>query len=99
MKIKSITDIITNSSSEVFCYKIDQEYEDLKKAVPEMEFTEFRTLDDIKKFVTSKVYYGWCFSGWGVQCSNGEDYIPEPDHDFYNSDYEDFIEKLKKENL
>ena len=49
MKIKSITDIITNSSSEVFCYKIDQEYEDLKKAVPEMEFTEFRTLDDIKK--------------------------------------------------
>lgn len=96
MKIKSITDIITNSSSEVFCYKIDQEYEDLKKAVPEMEFTEFKTLEDIRKFVTSKDYYGWEFSGYEIQCSNGEENVPEPEYDFYSYDNEWLIERLKK---
>jgi hypothetical protein len=96
MKIKSITDIITNSSSEVFCYKIDQEYEDLKKAVPEMEFIEFRTLEDIRKFITSDDYYGWEFSGCEIQCSNGEENVPEPEYDFYSYDNKWLIDKLKK---
>lgn len=96
MKIKSITDIITNSSSEVFCYKIDQEYEDLKKAVPEMKFTEFRTLEDVRKFVTSKDYYGWdIISDSESQCNHGES-CPEPDYDFYSIDNEWLIDKLKK---
>lgn len=96
MKIKSITDIITNSSSEVFCYKIDQEYEGLKKAVPEMEFIEFKTLEDIRKFVISKDYYGWEFSGCEIQCSNGEENVPEPEYDFYGYEGEWLIDKLKK---
>ena len=96
MKIKSITDIITNSSSEVFCYKIDQEYEDLKKSVPEMEFTEFRTFEDIRKFVTSKDYYRWNFSGYEIQYSNGEENIPEPKYDLYSYDNDWLIDDLKK---
>ena len=96
MKIKSITDIITNSSSEVFCYKIGQEYKDLKKVIPEMEFTEFKTLEDIIKFVTSEDYYGWEFSDSEIQCSNWEENVPEPDYDFYSYDNRWLIDKFKK---
>lgn len=97
MKIKSITDIITNSSSEVFCYKIDQEYEDLKKAVPEMKFIEFRTLEDVRKFVASEDYYGWdIIFDSDSQCNHGEN-CPEPDFDFYSCENEWLIlDKLRK---
>ena len=36
MKIKSKSDVITNSSNEVFCFKMDEDYEELKREIPEI---------------------------------------------------------------
>ena len=70
-KIKSITDVITNSSTEVFCYKLDDpEYERIKKAIPWLYWDEFRTEEDIKKIVMDPDYYELPWLS-GVQCDHG----------------------------
>lgn len=57
MKIKSITDVITNSSSEVFIISLsDPLYEKIKNIT---EFIEVRNLDSLKDFVLSKDYCGF----------------------------------------
>lgn len=82
MKIKSITDVITNSSNEVFCYKIDSfEYKKFKELIPEVQFIEFKTWEDIRNYVTNKDYFEWDLTKW-AQCTHGEGAI-EPKNDFY----------------
>ena len=95
MKIKSKSDVITNSSNEVFCFKMDEEYEELKREVPEFVYTEFKTWDDIRKYVTDENYWEWDFTKW-AQCEHGEGAV-EPKHDFYGG-YEnrEFIDALKE---
>jgi len=51
MKIKSITYVITNSSSEVYCYKLDDPRYQKAKKLNYLIWTEFRTEEDIKKFI------------------------------------------------
>jgi hypothetical protein len=77
MKLRSITDVITNSSTEVFCYKInDPEYQEIKKDVPWLPWTEFKTEDDIKNLVMDPDYWGLPWAG-GVQCDHGpEEALP-----------------------
>ena len=95
MKIKSKSDVITNSSNEVFCFKMDEEYEELKREVPEFVFTEFKTWDDIRKYVTDENYSEWNLTGW-AQRTHGEGDV-EPEYDFYGS-YGNggFVDYLKK---
>ena len=94
MKIKSKSDVITNSSNEVFCFKMDEDYEELKREIPEIVFTEFKTWDDIRKYVTDENYWEWDLTRW-AQCEHGEGAV-EPKHDFYGG-YEnrEFIDALK----
>lgn len=57
LKIKSISDVITNSSSEVFVVNLSCPlYEEIKKIT---DFTEFPNLESVKNFILSKDYYGW----------------------------------------
>lgn len=69
MKLRSVTDVITNSSTEVFCYKIDDpEYQEIKTAIPWLYWDEFKTEDDIKEMVMDPSY-------WGIPWGN-----PQNDH-------------------
>ena len=72
MKIKSITDVITNSSTEVFCYKLDDpEYKEIQKAIPWLTWQEFKTEEDIKNFVMDSDYYGIPWDSYSVQKDHG----------------------------
>ena len=95
MKIRSKSDVITNSSSEVFCFKIDSlEYKELKELIPEIEFTEFKTWDDIRNYVTSKEYWEWDLTKY-AQCTHGKGAV-EPKFDFYGGyQYMDFRDDLR----
>ena len=92
MKIRSITDVITNSSTEVFCYRLDDpEYQEIKKAIPWLYWDEFKEEEDVKKLVMDKDY-------WGVPWTNGvqNDHGPEEAVPLYDimADYE-FKESIK----
>ena len=92
MKLRSISDVITNSSTEVFCYKIDDpEYQEIQKAIPWLYWNEFNTEEDIKKLVMDPNYWGLPWTD-GVQCDHG----PEEAVPFYDimANYE-FKERLK----
>ncbi len=59
-KVLSRTDVITNSSTEVFCYKLsDPEYTRIKSEIPWLSWTEFKTESDIRDFVMSPDYHGF----------------------------------------
>ena len=77
MKLRSITDVITNSSTEVFCYKLDDpEYQEIKRDIPWLYWTEFKTEDDIKKLVMAPDYWGLSWTD-SVQCDHGpEEALP-----------------------
>jgi hypothetical protein len=80
MKLRSITDVITNSSTEVFCYKLDDpEYQEIKKELKWLDWDEFRTEDDIKKLVMNPDYWGLPWTD-GVQNDHG----PEEALPFYD---------------
>jgi hypothetical protein len=80
MKLRSITDVITNSSTEVFCYKLnDPEYQEIKKELKWLDWDEFRTEDDIKKLVMNPDYWGLPWTD-GVQNDHG----PEEALPFYD---------------
>lgn len=57
MRIRSIIDVITNSSSEVFVFKLDDSL--YPKANSICSFDEYPDLESIKKEVLGKYYYGW----------------------------------------
>ena len=60
MKIKSITDVITNSSTEVFCYRIGSpELKRLQAEIPGVQWTEFNGEQDLKNLVLNPEYYEW----------------------------------------
>lgn len=81
MKIKSITDVITNSSTEVFCYRIDDpEYKEIQKAIPWLNWHEFKTEEDIKNFVMDPNYYEIPWNSYSVQVDHGpEEAVPSCD--------------------
>lgn len=92
MKINSITDVITNSSSEVFIINLsDPLYQEIKK---ETEFLEFLDFDSLRDFILSDSYYCWnaMFSGSEIEIGN-PDYNP-PSYDVFES-YSD-IEKTSE---
>lgn len=94
MKIKSKSYVITNSSNEVFCFKINEEYEELKREVPEFVFTEFKTWNDIRKYVTDENYLEWNLTRL-AQREHGEGAV-EPKHDLYGGyENKEFIDALK----
>lgn len=70
INIRSITDVITNSSSTAYCFKIDEDYADLVQFMKDAgawypdTFTEIRTLDDVKKIVFSGEYRDWDEWAW-----------------------------------
>lgn len=78
MKIKSKSDVITNSSSECFCLRIDQDFEDMLGWLKKKGFTDtfavFRTLDDVRAFVTRPEYYCW-EDEFESESSQGKDYV------------------------
>ena len=87
ISIRSITDIITNSSSEAFIYKLDDpEYAELKdymlqkKALFSDTFIEIKSLDDVKPLVLNN-YYGW--QDLMYDCCG---YTPKPDWIFPEKD-------------
>lgn len=95
MKIRSITDVITNSSTEVFCYRIDDPvYQEIQKAIPWLDWDEFKTEDDIKKLVMDPDYWGMYWYDH-VQCDHG----PEEAKPFYdimaNYEFKEAIEGKK----
>ena len=80
MKIKSITDVITNSSSETFIINLkDPLYQEIKK---EVEFREFPDLDSLRDFILSNDYYGWNSMYWNIFEINNPDYI-SPRYDVF----------------
>lgn len=92
MKIRSITDVITNSSTEVFCYRIDDPvYQEIQKAIPWLDWDEFKTEEDIKKLVMDPNYWGL---SWTDSVQN--DHGPEEAVPFYDimANYE-FKEGIK----
>lgn len=96
MKIKNISDVITNSSNEVFCFKTDDPfYFEVKNKIPEIEFTEFNTFEDIRKYVTSKYYYEWDLYNFSQNTHGEKDCIPL--FDFYgNQECKSFVEFSEK---
>lgn len=50
VKIQSISDIITNSSSEVFVAKINEDFKEFFKGCENLFDAVFYTIDDVKKF-------------------------------------------------
>lgn len=92
MKIRSITDVITNSSTEVFCYKIDDpEYQEIQKSIPWLSWSEFKTEEDIKELIMDPDYWGL---PWTDSIQN--DHGPEEAVPFYDimANYE-FKEGIK----
>jgi len=77
MKIRSITDVITNSSTEVFCYKIDDpEYQEIQKSIPWLSWNEFKTEEDIKELIMDPDYWGLSWTD-SVQNDHGpEEAVP-----------------------
>lgn len=89
ISIRSITDIITNSSSEAFIYKLDDpEYAELKdymlqkKALFSDTFIEIKSLDDVKSLVINDNYY----HGWQDLMYDCCGYTPKPDWIFPEKD-------------
>jgi len=81
MKLRSITDVITNSSTEVFCYKIDDpEYKEIQRDIPWLYWEEFKTEEDIKKIVMDPDYYGLSWDDGSIQNDHG----PEKALPFYD---------------
>lgn len=85
IKVRSKTDVITNSSTEVFIFKMDQDYYDMlrwiKEQGREVSFWEVNTLEDLKEVVTSRDYDGW---RWNDDTASGNiDQIPIPDEDVW----------------
>ena len=80
VKIKSISDVRTNSSSETFVFKLDDPLYEKAKAIE--EFDEYPTLDSIKKIVLNEYYSGW-ENEYSDEIYDG----PTPVNDIF-SDYE-----------
>lgn len=65
-KISSVSDVITNSSSEVFVPKIDDKFKEIIKDLKFMKFYLFETKEDVKDFVLKSItpdekgYYDNC---------------------------------------
>lgn len=75
MKIKSISDVITNSSSEVFIINLsDPLYGELRKIT---EFKELPNLEAVRDIVLSKSYSSWDLDFGG---SNGDVEVGNPDY-------------------
>ena len=102
MQIRSIVDVITNSSSEVFVFKQDDpDYEEIKKKILEEYkgddvIEEFKTLDDVKNriFSDSCSYSGWEeMYTYAVQNFGRSAGIPLPTEDtFKNLEPKDFTD-------
>lgn len=65
LKIKSITDVITNSSTEVYMIKFTDGVEDRLKALENIGYRVFRTEEDIKDHIVQcfrEIQDGhWCY--------------------------------------
>lgn len=83
IKVKSKTDVITNSSTEVFIFKMDKDYFDMKAWIKEqgqeLDLWEVNTLDDLKETITDRDYKGWAWNDWWS--TGNTDKIPLPDED------------------
>lgn len=55
--VLSISDVITNSSSEVFLFKANESLKELEKAFPDVDFEYLRTEEEVKDFVFSLLKY------------------------------------------
>ena len=98
IKIKSISDVISNSSNEAFCYKLDEDFERLDELVKKElngyeEFTIIKSLDDVKKIIWPEpdkrgyvdTYESWEeFTERWAQCNHGVDSIPQPIEDIFS---------------
>lgn len=64
MKLRSITDVVTNSSSEVFCMKAS-DYEAVVQNHPELEVSGIKTYHDVSELATDFQGHpdAWPFSG------------------------------------
>lgn len=56
LKIKSFTDVITNSSTEVFMIKNDGKYKDILKELKYIDIIYFQNEDDVKNFIHTHMY-------------------------------------------
>lgn len=54
-KISSVSDVITNSSSEVFVPKLDDKFKEIIKKLEFMDFYIFETKEDVKNFVLESI--------------------------------------------
>lgn len=92
IRIKSITDVITNSSSSVYCIKMDEEFDELKKFMDDAgelspdTFIELKTLEDVKKLIFSGEYEGW------FDYTNG----PSPKDDVFGGSRDTVMKLLAK---
>lgn len=90
MKIKSILDVITNSSSEVFVFKLgDPLYEKAKEVT---EFEEYHDLDSVKDLVFSCNFKG--IPGIDVRDVFHDDYDYEEMTDENWEKYKEFYEPI-----
>ena len=101
IKVKSKSDVITNSSSEVFCFRIDQDFEKFGKWLKKEKnldvnkvFCVFRTLDDVKKLVTGENYFGWEEEFYEWTQGTPKERV-EPVADIYGMDMKERLEKYK----
>ena len=86
MKIRSITDVITNSSSETFIINLkDPLYSEIKK---EAEFKEFPDFDSLRDFILSDHYYGWN-SMYGDAFEINNPNYDSPRYDVFECEYDE----------
>lgn len=89
IKIRSISDVISNSSNEAFCFKLDEDFEKLqsKSGLGDL-FTIIRNLNDVKKVIWPeeewKTYESWeDFTSRYAQCEHGHKPCPKPIRDVF----------------
>ena len=87
VKIKSITDVVTNSSSEVFILQRDDAYE-LERDYPFITVSEL-SLDSIEENSWFSDLYSWAVSS----ISDDTPYLSE---NIYNDGWREFIKKHQK---
>jgi len=104
--IQSVSDLITNSSSEVFLFETSDSLKDFFK---ERKFfggtaTTFDTIEDVKKFVTNQYYNSealeltsavkWTGCDWECLYSSLKEYkTPDEIFDFFKFKFEDLVGK------
>lgn len=79
VKIQSISDIITNSSSEVFCIKTTENFQKAFKGFENLFDAIFLTEEDIRKYLIES-------ERWKIECDLDEvvDYNPLGSWDLWN---------------